>query len=205
MEPAASFEEEAIDPLLPQAAVCDRHQDRPARRLVAAPDGAGDSYLCGECFAAFNAGGSLPFLRHSPRIRTRQVTVRRRSLRRTAREKAGSKAQFLRALFAHADVSLALIDESGKIITAVGPDGGVLGYTGKQRSGILDFVHPDDLSSAYAQLEKVTRQPGGQATFQIRARHADGSTRLLAIEITNRLEDELLRGIVLRSRDVTRG
>jgi PAS domain-containing protein len=205
MNAPARPDDRATDPLLPQAAVCDRHQDRPAQRLVPASDGAGDTYLCGECFAAFAAGGPLPFLRHSPRIRRRRATARRRSIRRTAQEKTGSKAQFLRALFSHADISLVLIDETGKIITAVGPDGGVLGYSGRQRSGILDFVHPDDLSAAYAQLGEVTAKPGAQASVRIRATHADGSTRVLAVEITNRLEDPLLRGIVLRSRDVTGG
>jgi hypothetical protein len=51
----------------------------------------------------------------------------------------------------------------------------------------------------------VTAKPGAQASVRIRATHADGSTRVLAVEITNRLEDPLLRGIVLRSRDVTGG
>jgi len=42
MNAPAGSDEVATDPLLPQAAVCDRHQDRPAR-LVPATDGGGDS------------------------------------------------------------------------------------------------------------------------------------------------------------------
>jgi PAS domain-containing protein len=195
---------DATDPLLPQAAVCDRHQDQPARRLVASGDGGGDCYLCEDCFRAFRAGGPLPFLRHSPRIRQRGPHEEPgRTPRRRARPKSVSEAEFLHALFAYADLSLVVIDESGKIIAAAGPRGGVLGHTETQRTGILDHVHPDDLSVAYARLAEVTQKPEAQATFQIRARHADGSTRLLAIQLTNRLSDPMLRGLVIRSRDLT--
>jgi PAS domain-containing protein len=205
VEAARPIENDATDPLLPRAAVCDRHQDRPAKKLVAAADGRGDCYLCGECFRAFGAGGPLPFLRHSPSIRRRpEVAVRRRVGRRRALSgKPGAEARFLQALFAHADVSLVLVDEAGRIMAAAGPEGGVLGYAGRPRSGILDFVHPDDLSLAYARLAEVTEAPGEQNCFRIRAIHADGSTRQLEVTIVNRLDDPVLRGIVLRSRDLT--
>ena len=206
MEAARPSEDETItDSLLPRTAVCDRHQDQPAKNLVMAVDGRGDSYLCAECFHAFAAGGRLPFLRHSPGIRRRsEVVVRRRVGRRRALSgKPGAEARFLQALFVHADISLVLIDEAGRILAAAGPEGGVLGYTGRPRSGILDFVHPDDLSLAYAQLAEVSERPGVQITLQIRAIHADGSTRKLEVMVANRLDDPVLRGIVLRSRDVT--
>ena len=59
---ATEDEVSGLDPLLPQAAVCDRHLDRLARHLVEAPDGRGDSYLCPECFTAFASGRGLPVL-----------------------------------------------------------------------------------------------------------------------------------------------
>ena len=206
MEATRPIEDEtAADPLLPRTAVCDRHQDRPATSLVAATDGRGDCYLCGECFHAFGTGGPLPFLRHSPSIRHRtEIPVRRRVGRRRALSgKPGAEARFLQALFAHADISLVLIDDVGQIMAAIGPEGGVLGYAGRPRSGILDFVHPDDLSLARAQLAEVRERPGEEATFRIRAIHADGSTRKLEVMVANLLDDPVLRGILLRSRDVT--
>jgi len=200
----AEWGEDAMDPLLPKAAVCDRHQDRPAGKLVAAGDGGGDCYLCEECFNAFVRGGPLPFLRHSPRIRRRgHLAATRRAPRRRVGAKSGENAEFLRSLFEHADISMVVIDETGKITAAAGPQGGVLGYTGEQRSGILDYVHPDDLSLAYSRLAEVTQEPEAQISLQIRARHSDGSIRLLAIQLTNRLADPVLRGLVIRSRDLT--
>jgi PAS domain-containing protein len=206
VESARPIEDETdADPLLPRTAVCDRHQDRQAKKLVAAADGRGDCYLCLECFHDHGAGGPLPFLRHSPGIRRRaEIPVRRRVGRRRAiSRKPGAEARFLQALFSHADISLVLIDDVGRIMAAAGPEGGVLGYVGRPRSGILDFVHPDDLSLAYSQLAEVSERPGQQATLRIRAIHADGSTRNLEVTVVNRLDDPLLRGIVLRSRDVT--
>ena len=109
-----SEDETATDPLLPRTAVCDRHQDRPAQKLVAAGDGRGDCYLCSDCLDAFNAGGPVPFLRHSPSIRRRaDIPVRRRVGRRRALSgKPGAEARFLQTLFAHADISLVLIDDN---------------------------------------------------------------------------------------------
>src|ERR1700694_1992396 len=123
----AEWGEDAMDPLLPKAAVCDRHQDRPAGKLVAAGDGGGDCYLCEECINAFLGGGPLPFIRHSPRIRRRgHIASTRRTPRRRVRTQSGSEADYLHALFAHADLSLVVIDESGKVMAATGPKGGVL-------------------------------------------------------------------------------
>src|SRR5438270_11724969 len=153
---APEDEVSGLDPLLPQAAVCDRHLDRLARHLVEAPDGRGDSYLCPECFTAFASGRGLPVLRHSPAIRQRRVLGPNQ--RRRRRRAPGTPADapedsaFLNRLFAFSDASVVLIDEGGKILAKVGPPGGILGYLDKARSGILDHIHPDDLSLAYAKL-----------------------------------------------------
>jgi hypothetical protein len=191
------------DPLLPQAAVCDRHLDRPALNLVPAPDGRGDSYLCPECFQAFIAGRGLPLLRHSPSIRRRRALgPNQRRRRRRAPEDAGLSSEdpvFLTRLFEFADVSVVLIDEEGKILAAVGPRRGVLGHV--DRAGILDLVHPEDLSLAYTKLAELLEHPGGDSEFQIRATPADGSVRTLDIHLFNRLDDPVLQGIVVRTRE----
>jgi hypothetical protein len=199
----AGDERAGPDPLLPQAAVCDRHLDRPALNLVPAQDGRGDSYLCTECFQAYTAGRGLPVLRHSPSIRRRRALGpnQRRRRRRGAAEGGLSSTDpaFLTRLFEFADVSMALIDEAGRILVAVGPQGGVLDDL--DRTGILDFVHPEDLSLAYTKLAELLERPGGDSEFRIRATPADGSVRMLDIHFFNRLDDPLLQGIVVRTRE----
>ena len=193
------------DPLLPQAAVCDRHLDRAAVHLVEAPDGRGDSYLCRECFRALAKGRPLPVLRHSPSIRRRRVLEpnqrRRRSRGTGLLGTDADQAKRLESLFAYADVSVVLIDDTGKILAAVGPPGGVLGHLGRARVGILDFIYPEDLSLAYAKLDEVLAEPGRDFSFRIRGIHSDGSVRTLDIRCVNRLDDPMLQGVVVRTRE----
>ena len=201
---AREGEGRGADSLLPQAAVCDGHLERPAKHLVEAPDGRGDSYLCRECFHAFTSARVLPMLRHSPSIRRRRTlepNQRRRRRRAPVGDASNEDLALLTRLFAFADVSVVLIDEAGKILAAVGPPGGVLGYLDRVRTGILDHVHPEDLSIAYAKLAELVERPGGDASFRIRATHADGSARLLDIHFFNRLQDPVLQGIVVRTRE----
>jgi hypothetical protein len=192
------------DSSLPEAAVCDEHQERPAGHLVAAPDGRGDSYLCEDCFRDYRQGRPLPLLRHSPAIRRRAATEprRRKPASRWTRPSRGSgpledDPAVLRALFGFAHESVALIDSRGAIRTAVGPPGGVLGHT--DRAGILQYVHPEDLSFAYDRLAEIA-SPGSEVSFEIRARHLDGSFRRLRIDAFNRLDDPVLGGLVVVSR-----
>lgn len=193
---------------LPEAAVCDRHQEVRADRLVEAPDGRGDCYLCDGCHADYAAGRTpLPYLRHSPSIRRRsavKVPRRRQPTRRIARPRrhGGSLLEdpvFLHALFAHADESVSLIDRAGTIIAALGPPGGVLGHL--DRRGIVEFVHPEDLSLVYAKIAETVETANGEVSFRLRARHADGSLRTLDIHAFNRLDDPVLRGVVIRTRE----
>lgn len=173
--------------------------------LVEAPDGRGDSYLCRECFRGFAKGRPLPVLRHSPSIRRRRALEpnerRRHSREGAVRRPAAGRVKRLESLFAFADVSVVLIDDTGKILAAVGPAGGVLGHLGRPRVGILDFIHPEDLSLAYAKLEEVLEEPGRDSSFRIRAMHSDGSVRTLEIHCFNRLDDPLLQGVVVRTRE----
>ena len=194
---------------LPEAAVCDRHQDVRASRLVEAPDGRGDCYLCDNCYADHADGlAALPFLRHSPSIRRRltvDVPRRRQPTRRTAWPKRTrvplESPAFLHALFAHADESISLIDRAGTILAAVGPPGGVLGHL--DRTGIVEFVHPEDLSMAYAKIAETVETPGAEVSFRLRARHADGSMRTLELRAFNRLHDPLFGGVVIRTREAS--
>jgi PAS domain-containing protein len=197
MEP--EVERAGADPLLPQAAVCDRHLDRPATHLVEAPDGRGDSFLCLECFQAYVAGRGLPVLRHSPTIRQRRALEPNQ---RRRRRRAPEGPAFLARLFEFADVSVVLINEAGRILAAVGPPGGVLGYP--RRAGILDHIYPDDLSLAYTKLDGLLERRDLDSKFRIRAVHADGSVRTLDIHCFNRLDDPVLHGIVVRTREADR-
>ncbi len=106
---------------------------------------------------------------------------------------------------------------SSEIVVVVDPDGTlryaspafgrILGYVTGEALGknVLDFVHPDDLSRALEQTERVTSggASGGTDVVEYRLRHKDGSWRWMEVGATNRLDDPAVGGIVVNARDVT--
>jgi hypothetical protein len=172
--------------------------------LVAAPDLRGDSYLCLECFKSYLDGQPLPYVRHSPSIRRRpyKAPIVRKSPSKPKRVRAEVRERnddptLLQALSGFTHESVVLIDTKGAIQAVVGPAGGVLGH--HERAGILQYVHPDDLSFAYAQLARI-EAPGTMVEFQIRGKHADGDYRVLEIQAYNRIDDPMFEGLVIVSR-----
>lgn len=113
------------------------------------------------------------------------------------------------------DVLRALASYSSDLLVLVRPDGTTqgqltlgavpLGYPPEQRHAdrhVAEHVHPDDLAGVLALLEQVRERPGSEATIKVRARHYDGSWRMLTVDVIDRTDDPVLGGIVLRvSRD----
>jgi diguanylate cyclase (GGDEF)-like protein/PAS domain S-box-containing protein len=81
----------------------------------------------------------------------------------------------------------------------------VLGYTVDERRGrpALDILHPEDAAFGQRLLDAVRRAPGAEAEGELRARHADGSWRVIEAVAKNLLDVPAVGGIVLNYRDVT--
>ena len=81
----------------------------------------------------------------------------------------------------------------------------VMGYEPEEMVGSagFDFVHPDDQLRAGLILAELLDEPGGEAFFELRARHADGSWRWLEVAMRNLVDDPELAGLVVNERDVT--
>ena len=81
----------------------------------------------------------------------------------------------------------------------------LLGYVPAEGVGrpLSDFLvlgqHPD-LDEVFAE---VVSTPGAHPPFGMNVRAADGSVRLLQASVTNRLDDPLVRGLVVACRDTT--
>jgi len=81
----------------------------------------------------------------------------------------------------------------------------ILGYSADELTGAasLDFVHPED-GSVLAQLfARELDEPGLMQTDQFRARHKDGTWRVMDAVGLNLLEDPAVLGMVVTARDVT--
>ncbi len=111
----------------------------------------------------------------------------------------------LRSLFAGSSEFVSIIDTQGRIrfeTDAVGP---ILGHpTGAllgQRS--FDFIHPEDLDATVIKIARLLAEPGAGDRARFRFRRADGLYLWIDVTARNLIEDSLVKGVLMRSRDVT--
>ncbi len=109
----------------------------------------------------------------------------------------------------------ALTENARDIITVAGPDGrlqyvsggvkNALGYTTEERhqSSIYDVAHPDDARQLREKFEKLTAGEIDRFTYVYRVRHKDGTYRWLEAIYVSALDNPLIKGVVINSRDVT--
>jgi PAS domain S-box-containing protein len=110
---------------------------------------------------------------------------------------------------------VALTEHAQDIMTIAAADGRVqyvsagvqnsLGYTAEERDShfIFEFAHPDDRGELLAKYQQlVTGQIQGFSR-EFRNRHKDGVYRWLESRFVSALENPLIRGVVINSRDIT--
>ncbi|WP_181692292.1 PAS domain S-box protein [Natronomonas sp. LN261] len=108
-----------------------------------------------------------------------------------------------------------LVEEVNDLATVVDPDGTityvspavtrVLGYDPNELVGHegYEFVHSEDRDKNADALETVLSNPSKSETVEVRFRHADGSWRWIEATMRNRLDDDIICGILISSRDIT--
>jgi PAS domain S-box-containing protein len=72
-----------------------------------------------------------------------------------------------------------------------------------QRTRVFEWVHPDDVAAAHAELAAVLAGSNSGLESVFRVLHADGSWRHLAMLANNCLADPAVAGVVLNLRDVS--
>jgi len=116
----------------------------------------------------------------------------------------GSSDEIQRALRRYSSEFLLYVS-ADSVITA-GSQDVMLGYSlEKLGTHIAEYLHPDDLPEIFALIERARHAVGYHDRIRVRARHADGSWRLLEAAIFNAaVDDERLRGgTVVRVRDIS--
>jgi PAS domain S-box-containing protein len=108
-----------------------------------------------------------------------------------------------------------LVEEVNDLATVVDTDGTItyvspavtriLGYDSDELVGHegYEFVHPEDQERNAEALETVLSDPSESETVEVRFRHADGSWRWIEATMRNRLDDDIIDGVLLSSRDIT--
>jgi len=114
-----------------------------------------------------------------------------------------------------ADWYRTLVEEVNDLATVVDTDGTItyvspavtriLGYDPDELVGHegYEFVHPDDRERNAEAVAAVLSNSAEPQTVDVRFRHADGSWRWIEARMRNRLDDDVVDGILLSSRDIT--
>jgi diguanylate cyclase (GGDEF)-like protein/PAS domain S-box-containing protein len=68
---------------------------------------------------------------------------------------------------------------------------------------VMEIVHPDDVARVLAELRATRGMPGTGLPIEVRVRHRDGSWRTFEGVGRNLLDDPVVHGVVINSRDVT--
>lgn len=110
---------------------------------------------------------------------------------------------------------LALTEHARDIITVATADGKVqyvsggvrnsLGYTSEERESnyLFEHVHPEDREALHAKYQQLVNGEIKAYSREFRIRHKDGSYRWLESSLTSALDNPLIAGIVINSRDIT--
>jgi PAS domain S-box-containing protein len=116
-----------------------------------------------------------------------------------------NEADWHRTLVEEVNDLATVIDTDG-IITYVSPAvTRVIGYDPDELVGQKgdEFVHPDDRGRNDEAAEAILSNHSECETVEVRFRHADGSWRWIEATMRNRLDDDIIGGVLLSSRDVT--
>ncbi|MSP26455.1 MAG: EAL domain-containing protein [Myxococcales bacterium] len=112
----------------------------------------------------------------------------------------------------------ALTEGSGDVVTLVDAHGRVQysssGASAQELTGLdgaeatrvrpADLVHPEDRDRAVAAFRQLVLRPGARATVEVRLRHKDRGWIAARAHGYNRLEDPVVRAIVVHTRAVAR-
>jgi diguanylate cyclase (GGDEF)-like protein/PAS domain S-box-containing protein len=131
------------------------------------------------------------------------VSTRLRAME-VALQRAAGEARF-RSLVQNASDVILVLDENARIAYETPSIERVLGYRPEERIGRSPFelIHPEDAPAVQAALARVLERPGAEHELELRARHLDGSWRVLQTTAKNLSDDEHVRGILVNCRDIT--
>ena len=133
------------------------------------------------------------------------VTFRDITERTRADEKLQNSEKYFRSLIENASDLITVADGNG-IIRYESPSlERMLGYKPEERMGksVFELLHPDDLAFAKRHFAKGIQNPGIVHFMECRFQHKDGSWHLVETTGINLLDDPVVAGIVVNSRDIT--
>jgi PAS domain S-box-containing protein len=100
---------------------------------------------------------------------------------------------------------VSILDREGTYVYQSPSVESVLGYAPEQFVGesVFEFVHPEDRERVRTEFLAAVENPDRTPTIEYRFKHSDGSWRVVESRGTNMIEDPVVGGMVVNSRDVT--
>jgi PAS domain S-box-containing protein len=125
-----------------------------------------------------------------------------------SRSRKGVPTESERRLFAlteHARDIIGVAGRDGRLQYVSGGVRNSLGYSVEERrsTAIFEHVHPDDLEAVQAKFSLLVSGSLNTFSQQFRVRHKDGSYRWLESNYVSALDNPLINGVVVNSRDIT--
>ena len=133
------------------------------------------------------------------------ATVRDITARKRAGEALKRSEERFRSLVRYASDIIVILDADGTILYESPAVERVLGFRAEERMGTnaFDHLHPEDREPVARRFAELAREPGGRLSAEYRTRSKAGDWRHFEAIGANLLEDPVIRGIVVNSRDVT--
>jgi PAS domain S-box-containing protein len=120
------------------------------------------------------------------------------------RAQAASEQRLL-ALTEHARDIITVADAEGRLQYVSGGVRNSLGYSSYERlsSSMFELMHPEDYPGVRAQYDQLVAGKIEHFSMEVRIRHKDGTYRWLESNYFSALDNPLIDGVVVNSRDIT--
>ena len=126
-------------------------------------------------------------------------------VQKRAEESVRHSEEYFRLLIENALDVITILEADGTIRYASPSVEPVLGYNREDLIGrnAFELVHPDDLQDVVNSFNYLVKEPDSILFIQLRYRHKDGFWQILEATGKNLLNNMVVAGIVITSRDIT--
>ena len=144
-------------------------------------------------------------LRNSDVIVGLTVLCTENSQRRARSRTQAASEERLLALTEHARDIITVADAQGCLQYVSGGVRNSLGYTSHEResNSMFELMHPADYPEVRAKYDELVAGKIEHFSMEVRVRHKDGTYRWLESNYVSALDNPLIDGVVINSRDIT--
>jgi diguanylate cyclase (GGDEF)-like protein/PAS domain S-box-containing protein len=122
----------------------------------------------------------------------------------TAPVRTGERSAYYATLLRAAAATISVLDAEGRVVSSGGDSGPILGHDDLVDVEVRDLVHPEDLPIYDDMTLRVLATSGVEIDCQLRMRHADGHWEVIEATANNLLDDPVIQGVLVTTRNVSR-